>query len=87
MINESLVSDLGIFASRYGLTAIEALLLPALFEKAANFGEPKLAVRSVVNSATYKNPDLGEEIARLAKSLAKNEEIQKTLQELAEGNK
>ena len=75
--------DMVIFASRYGLTAIEALLLPALFEKAANLAEPKLAVRSVVNSATYKNPDLGKEIARLAKSLAKNEEIQKTLGSIA----
>ena len=79
--------DMVIFASRYGLTAIEALLLPALFEKAANLAEPKLAVRSVVNSATYKNPDLGKEIARLAKSLAKNEEIQKTLGSIAREEK
>ena len=84
MINESLVSDLGIFSSRYGLKPIEAMLLPALFEKAANLAEPKLAVRSVINSATYKNIELGNEIALLAKSLAKNEEIQKTLRSMVE---
>ncbi len=61
-------SEMAIFASRQGLTAAEAVVLPALFDRAAT--ETGRTVRGLVSTATYGNPAVGEYLASVARQVA-----------------
>jgi len=64
MVEEELV----VFAMARGLAPNEAMVLPALFEKAAD--EVGMSVRGLISSATYSN-EVGEYLAKVAREVAR----------------
>ena len=60
--------DMVVFASRFGLTPSQAVVLPALFEKAA--AETDNSVRGLLAIATYHNIKAGEYLASVARKVA-----------------
>ncbi len=64
-------TELAIFAARFGITAKEAYVLPALFERVAEM--MKMQVRVLLNEATYNNQALGDYLAEAARKVAKED--------------
>lgn len=60
-----------IFASRFGITAEVAHVLPAVFERCAQIA--KMPLRAFVSEATYSNQPLGEYIKTVAIKVAKED--------------
>ena len=56
------------FASRFNLSPAQAVVLPALFDKAAS--EVNMEVAALVAEATYNNRKLGEYLASVAVTVA-----------------
>lgn len=62
------MTDLVAFAGRFNLSPDEAVVLPALFEKAAS--EVNMPRAALVAEATYRNIKLGEYLAQVAREVA-----------------
>lgn len=63
-----MTSEYAAFAARYSLSASVAVVLPALFENAAQ--KAGMAVRALLSEATYNNPPLGQYLADAARKVA-----------------
>ena len=61
-------SELAIFATRHGIAASDAYVLPALFERSAEM--VGVSVRALLSQATYTNHALGEYLANAARKVA-----------------
>lgn len=60
--------DLASFASRFNVSASDAYVLPALFERTAQMaGMPQ---RALIAEATFRNQALGEYLANAARKVA-----------------
>ena len=59
-----------------------AMVLPGLFEKAAQIVEKP--ARAVINAATYTNNELGEYVAGMARKLAETETVKQEYQNFLE---
>lgn len=57
------------FADRFGIPRDDVYVLPALFENAAQ--KASMPVRALLSQATYSNQKLGEYLASLAQTVAK----------------
>jgi hypothetical protein len=57
--------ELAVFAARQGLTPEQAVVLPALFDKAADAAG--MHVRAMIAEATYRNAELGQYLASVAR--------------------
>ena len=79
---ENETAEIAVFAERYGLKPIEAMVLPGLFEKAAQIVEKP--ARAVINAATYSNDELGEYVAGMARKLAETEAVKQEYQNFLE---
>jgi hypothetical protein len=79
---ENETAEIAVFAERYGLKPIEAMVLPGLFEKAAQIVEKP--ARAVINAATYTNNELGEYVAGMARKLAETETVKQEYQNFLE---
>ncbi len=62
------VSEIAVFASRFGISAQEAYVLPAVFERTAQVA--KMPVRAFIAEATFRNHKLGEYLANVARKVA-----------------
>jgi hypothetical protein len=60
--------ELATFAARQGLTPAQAAYLPALFAKAADAAG--MRVRPMIAEATYRNAELGQYLASVARKVA-----------------
>lgn len=56
------------FAARHGITPMQAVALPAIFENASK--KTGLSVRSLLRDATYTNMALGRYLADIARRMA-----------------
>lgn len=65
-------SEIAIFAERYSVPVEQAYTLPAIFNKMAEIG--KQPVRSVVNQAIYRNPELAEYVKELSAKVANEDQ-------------
>ena len=63
-----MTAELAIFASRFNITAADAYVLPALFERTAEM--VKMPVRALLAEATFRNNDLGVYLANAARKVA-----------------
>ena len=59
------------FASRFNITAADAYVLPALFERTAQMAN--LPVRALLSQATYTNNALCEYLANAARKVARED--------------
>ena len=62
------MTDLIAFAGRFNLTPAQAVVLPALFDKAAS--ECGMSRAELVAVATYRNIKAGEYLASVARTVA-----------------
>lgn len=59
------------FASRFNVSAADAYVLPALFERSAQM--TGMATRTLLSQATYSNAALGEYLANAARKVARED--------------
>lgn len=67
-MTELFTNELAIFAARFNVSASDAYVLPALFERTAQM--VKMPVRAFLAQATYSNNALGEYLADAARKVA-----------------
>lgn len=63
-----MLHDLAAFAARFNVSAQDAYVLPALFERSA--AKVGMAPRVLVAEATFRNRPLGEYLANAARQVA-----------------
>ena len=61
-------SNLAVFAARFNVSVADAYVLPALFERTAQF--VKMDESTLLSQATYSNAALGEYLANAAREVA-----------------
>lgn len=66
-----MLNELATFASRFNVSAADAYVLPALFERSAEMA--KMPVRALLSQATYSNNALGEYLAEAARKVARED--------------
>jgi hypothetical protein len=59
------------FASRFGISAKDAYVLPALFDRSAQMAG--MPVRALLSQATYSNQALGDYLANAARKVARED--------------
>ena len=67
-------AELATFAARFSLSPSQAVVLPALFEKAAE--KTGREVRALISQATFSNQELGEYLAEVAQTVARQMEAE-----------
>lgn len=64
----TLHNELAAFAARFNISAADAYVLPALFERTAQMA--KMPVRALLSQATFTNNALGEYLANACRKIA-----------------
>lgn len=66
-------NEIAIFAARFSVSPHDAVVLPALFQRAAKSVKMPLGV--FIDTATYRNNELGEYIAKCASDIRSRVEL------------